>query len=473
MYHAALEPEQKALEINLDAKIYGTFAEIGAGQEVARYFFQAGAAAGTIAKTMSAYDKIYSDEIYGPEPSGRYVCESRLYKMLDHEYQLLVERLEKHRQNTCFFSFADTVAAVNYSRTIQGDGWLGIRFQTEPSGACNDLVIHVKMLDGDNRLQQQAVGILGVNLIHAVFRYQKTPDELILALMDNLRGRVNIDMIRLTGPSFTHIDNRLLSLKLVEFEMTDVAMFGPDGKNLHASEVLYKKYALVVRGSFRPVTVVNQDMMRTSFDQYRSEPDVDASKVVMLTEITLDNLRAHGELDEKDFLDRVELLCAMGQTVMVTNCEQHQRLIHYLEDYKVKQLTMVVGVKILLDMVNEKYYKHMDSSLLSAFGELFANHVKFYVYPAFQEGSAELMSANNLPVPEGIKFLYRHLLDSKQIVDIADPHPEILHIYSQEVLEMVQSNEAGWENYVPAKVAALIKEQCLFGFPCQQLEFEY
>jgi hypothetical protein len=262
-------------------------------------------------------------------------------------------------------------------------------------------------------------------------------------------------------------------LKLVEFEMTDVAMFGPDGKNLHASEILYKKFALVVRGSYRPVTLVNQDMIRTSFDQYRSETDVDASKVVVLTEITLDNLRSHGEIDEKDFLDRVELLCAMGQTVMVTNCEQHQRLIHYLEDYKVKQLAMVIGVKILLDMVNEKYYKHMDSSLLSAFGELFANHVKFYVYPAFQDGSAELMTASNLPIPEGIKFLYKHLIDSRQIVDIADPHPEFLHIYSQAVLEMIQNNETGWENYVPPKIASLVKDNCLFGFPCQQMEFEY
>jgi Tat protein secretion system quality control protein TatD with DNase activity len=329
------------------------------------------------------------------------------------------------------------------------------------------------MLDGDNRLQQQAVGILGVNLIHAVFRYQNNHEELLLALMDNLRGRVHIDMIRLNGPSFTHIDNRLLSLKLVEFEMTDVAMFGPDGKNLHASELLYKKFALVVRGSFRPLTLVNQDMIRSSFDQYRSETDVDASKVVVLTEITLDNLRAHGDIEEKDFLDRVELLCAMGQTVMITNCQQHQKLIHYLEDYKVKQLAMVVGVKVLLDMVNEKYYKHMDASLLSAFGALFANHVKFYVYPAFQEGSAELMTASNLPIPEGIKFLYKHLIDSKQIIDIADPHPEILHIYSQAVLEMIQSNEKGWESYVPSKIAALIKEDCLFGFPCQQLEFEY
>lgn len=471
--HAALEPEQKALEINLDAKIYGTFAEIGAGQEVARYFFQAGAAAGTIAKTMSAYDKVYSDEIYGPEPSGRYVCETRLYKMLDHEYELLVQRLEKHRPNTCFFAFADTVAAINFTRTIKGDGWLGVRFQTDPNGEPNDLVIHVKMLDGDNRLQQQAVGILGVNLIYAVFRYQKNYEELLLSLMDNLRGRVHIDMVRLTGPGFAHIDNRLLSLKLVEFEMTDVAMFGPDGKNLHASELLYKKYALVVRGSFRPVTLVNQDMLRTSYDQYRSEKEVDASKVVTLTEITLDNLKAQGDLDEKDFIDRVELLCAMGQTVMVTNCEQHQRLIQYLEDYKVKQLTMVVGVKVLLDMINAKYYQHMDGSLLSAFGELFTNHVKFYVYPALQEGSSELMTAQNLPIPEGIKFLYKHLLDSTQIVDIADPHPEVLHIYSQDVLEMIQSDTEGWRSMVPNKIAAIIQDKCLFGFPYQQLEFEY
>lgn len=324
MKRQALETEQKALEINLNDNIYGTFAEIGAGQEVARYFFQVGAAAGTIAKTMSAYDKVYSDKIYGPEASGRYVCESRLYKMLDHEYDLMDSRLQNERHGTKFFVFADTVSAINYSRTIKGDGWLGLRFQLDPDGAPNDIVLHAKMLDKDNKLQQQAIGILGVNLIYACFHYHNDPETLLQSLIDNLKDRMAIDMIRLTGPNFENVDNRWLSLMLIKHGLSDVAMFGPDGKNIHASEFLYKRNALVVRGSYRPATLVNQDMIKASWEQFRNESDVDPSKAVLLTEITLDNLCSTGDLDEKDFLDRADILNAMGQTVVISNCEAHQ-----------------------------------------------------------------------------------------------------------------------------------------------------
>ncbi len=468
-----LEPEQKALEINLDESIYGTFSEIGAGQEVARYFFQVGAAAGTIAKTMSAYDKVYSDKIYGVEPSGRYVCESRLYKMLDHEYELMMNRLQDERFNTNFFVFADTVAAINFQRTIPGDGWLGLRFQLNPDGEPNDIVLHVRMLDNDNHLQQQAIGILGVNLIYACYRYNEDPEMLVESLLDHLRGRVNIDMIRLTGPDFEHVDNRLLSLVLVKHGLTDVAMFGPDGRNIHASEFLYKKHVMVVRGSFRPPTRVNLDMIKAGYQQFRNEEEVDASRSYLLTEITMDNLTAEGELDEKDFLDRAELLNALGQTVIISNCEEHQRLIEYLSDYRILSLGLVLGVQVLLETINEKYYQNMDGRLLASFGELFTRNVKIYVYPAMQEGSAELMNTENVPVPEGVKFLYRHLLDNRQIVDVEKYDPEILHIFSKQVLHMIQQGESGWEEMVPSKVAKLIKEKYLFGYPYEQMEFEY
>lgn len=473
MQRPLLETEQKALEINLDAGIYGTFAEIGAGQEVARHFFQVGAAAGTIAKTMSAYDKVYSDHIYGPEPSGRYVCESRLYKMLDHEYDLMRLRLGTERPDTNFFVFADTVAAVNYQRTIKGDGWLGLRFQLRPDHEPNDLVLHVRMLDNDNQLQQQAIGVLGVNLIHACYRLHERPEEMIEALMDSLQGRVMIDMVRLTGPDFEEVDNRLISLWLVKHGLSEVAMFGPDGRTLHASEFLYKKNVLVVRGSFRPPTLVNMDMIKSSNQQFRNEEKVDASRAFLLTEITLDNLRESSELDEQDFLDRADLLCAMGQTVVVSNCEEHQRLIHYLADFKVQQLGIVLGVRPLVDLLNDKYYQNMDGRLLAAFGELFTRNVKIYVYPSMQEGSAELMTAQNVPVPEGLKFLYRHLLDNQQIVDVEGYNADLLHIFSKEVLTMVRNGETGWEHMVPTKVASLIKEKCLFGYPSEALQFEY
>ena len=334
-------------------------------------------------------------------------------------------------------------------------------------------MLHAKLLDNDNRLQQQAIGILGVNMIHACFRYHKNPDDLLLALMDNLRGRVAIDMIRISGPDFEQVDNRLLCLKLVEHNMTDVAIFGPDGRALHGSEFLYRKNVLVVRGSFRPMTLVNQDMIRTSFEQFRNEPDIDASKTSMLCEITLDNLKADGDLSDRDFLDRAETLCAMGQTVMITNCEQHQKLIAYLEDFKVQKLGMVIGVNPLLELLTNKYYKNMDGSLLTAFGELFIKNVRFYVYPCQHEDSDELLSAANLPLPDAIKFLYQHLIDSRHIVDIQGFRNDILNIYSKKVLQMLQADTEGWEAMVPAKIATLIKEKCLFGYPCQRLVFEY
>ncbi|MFK7810106.1 MAG: TonB-dependent receptor [Saprospiraceae bacterium] len=469
----ALETEQKALEINLNDKIYGTFSEIGAGQEVARYFFQVGAAAGTIAKSMSAYDKVYSDKIYGVEASGRYVCESRIYKMLDHEYELMESRLSTERPETNFFVFADTVAAINYSRTIKGDGWLGLRFQLTPDGQTNEIILHVKMLDNDNQLQQQAVGILGVNLVYACYHYYKNPEVLLESLMDNLHGRVAIDMIRITGPEFESLDNRWLSLMLVKHKLTDVAMFRPDGESVHASEFLYKKNVMVVRGSFRPATLVNLDMLKCSWEQFRNDLGEEASRSFLLSEITMKDLCRDGELDAQDFLDRADILCALGQTVVVTSCQHHQEVVNYLSDYKVKKVGVVFGVHELLEMISDRYHKNEEGRLLSAFGELFTRHVKLYVYPALQEGSEVLMTCENLPVPEGVKFLYRHLLDSGQIIDVKGFNAAYLHIFSEEVHRMLKTDEPGWEEMVSPKIAKLIRERCLFGFPYQQKEFEY
>ena len=470
----SLETEQKALEINLDDTIYGTFSEIGAGQEVARYFFQVGAAAGTIAKTMSAYDKVYSDKIYGPEPSGRYVCESRLYRMLDHEYDLMQSRLQNERPDTKFFVFADTVSAINFQRTIQGSGWLGLRFQLHPDGEPNDLIVHARMHDADNRLQQQAIGILGVNMVHACYMCYEDLQELIRALLDNLHGRISVDMIRLSGPEFREVDNRLLSLYLVKHGLTEVTMFGADRTPVHASEFLYRKACLIVRGSFRPVTLVNFDMIQSAFEQFRKTDKVDPRKASLLTEITLANLRGETEsVDEDDFLDRAELLNAMGQTVIISNCDNYQELTGYLAEYKVPLTGFVIGVRELLDLITQRYYDNADGKLLSAFGELFARTVQFFVYPAQQEGEAELMTAENLPVPEGVRFLYQHLLENHQIVDIEGFNPDVLHIYSKRVLEMIEHSEEGWEQMVPTKVANLVKEKCLFGSPAQSVEFEY
>ncbi|MEM1356638.1 MAG: TonB-dependent receptor [Bacteroidota bacterium] len=468
-----LETEQKALEINLNPKVYGTFAEIGAGQEVARYFFQVGAAAGTIAKTMSAYDKVYSDQIYGVEPSGRYVCESRIHKMVNHEYGLMVDRLRHDRPDTCFFVFADTVAAINYSRTIPGNGWLGLRFQLHPAASThNDLLLHVRMLDNDNQLQQQAIGILGVNMIYAAFNYQNDPETLVLSLLDGLKGRVAIDMIVLEGADFT-VDNRLLSLWLVKHGLTDITMFDPRGRSIHPSEFLYRKSVMVVRGSFRPATLVNEDMLRAGYRQFRESEDIDPTKTFLLTELTLDNLQTSAEMNERDFLHRATLLNTLGQTVIISNYDRYGDLIEYLNLYKVSPVGIVLGVNELLQLISDKYHNNQDGRLLAAFGEIFTRNVKLYVYPAQQEGSEDLMTAHNVPIPEGVKFLYKHLLDSGQIVDITEFHPEHLHIYSKNVLSLIASGEEGWEKMVPEKVAQLIKKEHLFGLPAEKLAFDY
>jgi hypothetical protein len=460
MKHEIKKTEQKALEINLNENIYGTFAEIGAGQEVARNFFQVGAAAGTIAKTMSAYDKTYSDAIYGPEISGRYVCEKRLYTMLDHEYKLMVERLGGDRKRS-FFVFADTVAAINYKKTIRGNGWMGVRFQLRPGGPYNELVIHVKMLDFDNKLQQESIGVLGVNMIYACYYYQNDPEKFVKSLRDGLKGRIMVDLIRLTGPDFDKVDHRLLSLYLVKNDLTEVTMF--DGtRSVHASEFLYRKSLMVVRGNFRPPTLVTLDVIKSSFKQFRNEADIKEKKAFIVSEITLEYLSKFGVISEQDYLDRADMLCALGQTVVLSNINNHQSLINYLAEYKIPHLGLVIGVRELLDIIVEKYYENLDGRLLVAFGELFTKSIKIYAYPAQVNG--QMMNANNLPVPEGIKFLYKHLLDSEQIVEVSEYRQDLLHISPTEVLFQIQNGISGWEEKLPKNLVETIKEKGSFGY---------
>ena len=464
MDYQLLKTEQKALEINLNNSIYGTFAEIGAGQEVARNFFQAGAAANTIAKTMSAYDKTYSDAIYGTENSGRYVCEARVYKMLDHEWQLLDERLRAIKPESTFFVFADTVTTINYSKTVKGQGWLGLRFQLVPDGPSNEIVIHAKLLDNDAKLQQEAIGVLGVNLLYAVYYNNHDPQLLVKSLHDGLRGRLTVDHIRLTGPNFNHVDNRLLVFYLVKFGLSELAIFDENHLGIHASEFLYKKSLMVVRGHFKPPTLVTLDVFKGGFQQFLKEPNVEVEKSYIVAELTLDYLRSGtGELDEEDFFQRADLLNALGYKVMVSDCTNHQVMINYMEDFKIPNLGLVIGVRELLDIINEKYFTNRDGRLLVAFGELFTRNIKIFAYPA-KEADGSLLTAYNLPVPDGITFLYKHLVNEQQIVEIDNYNEELLTILPHEVLDKLQLGETGWESQVPDIVAAIIKEKSYFKF---------
>jgi hypothetical protein len=485
-----LTTNRKALTINLDEPKYGTFAEIGAGQEVARVFFQAGGAAGTIAKTISAYDMTFSDAIYGKAP--RYVSRERLSLMLDHEFVLLNERLSAQRgDRTAFFVFADTVAARNYKGTNECHGWMGIRFQTEPKSEPSDVILHVRMWDKENVLQQQALGIVGTNLIYGAFYYRDDPRKLVQSLLDNVGAdRIEVDMLRLSGPAFKAIDNRLMSLHLVQYGLTNAVMFGPGGDVLQPSEILYKKAILVERGSFRPVTHVNVDMLNCACAQFVQEPLVKGKDVIVLMEITMNNLLASGDLDARDFLSRVDLLADIGFTVLISNYSEYYRLTSYFRRYTKEMIGVAMGINNLLEVFNEKYYEHLEGGILESFGRLFRNSVKLYIYPMQQTAyeryiasggaassgvsaaghanhafaSAVLINAKNLQVADNLRNLYAHLLENHYIDCIVGYDVNILSIFSRDVLQRIKNGDAAWERMVPEPVAEAIKKRKLFGY---------
>ena len=457
---------QKALQINLDPTKYGTFAEIGAGQEVARWFFRVGGAAGTIAKTMSAYDMTISDAIYGQ--ADRYVTRQRLHSMLDHEYGLLEERLkEKRGTNTKFFVFADTVKARGYKQQVadESHGWLGVRFQTEPLGPPSEVIIHVRMLDPENVPQQEALGVMGVNLIYAALYLHHDPRTFIHSLTDNLTSeRVETDMIKFSGPAFKQIDNRLMTLELVQQGLANAAMFTAGGEMVHAAEVLYKKPILVERGSFRPVTKVTLDMLECAQAQFVQEPAVQGEPIVVLMEMTLKNLTEGGVIDHRDFLDRVDLLGSLGKTVLISNYGEYYRLAAYLFRYTKKMIGVVMGVPTLRELFEEKYYADLEGGILESFGRLFKNALKLYVYPLRDPVNGALITAENLRVAPNLRHLYAYLLENLYIHGLRGYEENCLPIFSRDVLSKIRANDASWERMVPKEVAGLIKERRLFGY---------
>ncbi|HIG33191.1 MAG TPA: TonB-dependent receptor [Flavobacteriales bacterium] len=463
-----LAPAQKALKINLDNTIYGSFVEIGAGQEVARNFFNVGSASGTIAKTMSAYDKDFSDAIYDKEADGRYVSKSRLEKMLNKEYVLLEERLNKDNfKDVRYFSFADTISTINYAKTNKGHGWMGLRFQITPDGAPNNFIIHVLLKDQKARLQQETVGIIGTNMIHACFN-ESDPKEILKQLYDNLsKDQITIDMVEVTGPTFKDADNRLLSLVLVKERMTDAVIFTPDGMNKQPSDILHKKNIITIRGSFRPVTKVNIDMLERGWEKFKQNSKVEEKNIQLLFEITLSNLSSDGEVNERDFLDRVDILCSLGYTVLISNYKKYYKLIEYLSQFTTSRMGLIIGVDSLLEMFEEKYYRNLNGGILEAFGVIFTRDIKFYLYPYKPNEEVELLNSSNIPVHPRVKDLYNYLYSNGRIEDLAF-NAEFLNIFSRDVLKKIRNCEEGnWEDQVPEGVAEIIKKGCLFGFSCE------
>jgi hypothetical protein len=459
-----LSANQKALKINLDPMFYGTFAEIGAGQEVARWFFKVGAAAGTISKSISAYDMAVSDAIYGR--CKRYVSRERLQGMLDYEHSLNLERLQSaRRESTAFFAFANTVAARNYQGTNECHGWMGVKFQAHPRDDNSQIIIHVRMLDRENDMQQETLGIVGVNLLYAAFFLHHKPELILESLLDNLTTqRIEIDMIEFSGIEFRHVDNRVMSLKLVQLGLSGAAMFGPTGEVLQPSEVLRKRPILVERGSFRPVTKVNIDMIKSAHERFRSEPEVENGQIVELMEITMKNLLATGKIDLNDFLARADVLAAAGKMVLISDYFEYYRLAAYLTRYTSLPIAVTMGVASLQELFQEEYYAGLEGGILEAFGKLFTKDLRIYVYPLRDPSTGQLSTVENIKMPGALNSLYCHLVERGRIKQLDNFDESVLHIFSRDVLRRIKDNDDSWEAMVPPEIARVIKDRRYFGY---------
>ena len=466
-----LDTYHKALAFNMDKAPYGTIAEIGAGQETSRWFFKVGGAAATIAKTMSAYDMKFSDSIYGP--CERYVSRERLQAMLDKEYGLVMDRLDEIRgTESTFYAFANTVSTYSYTQQRAGNGWLGIRFQTHPQEAASQIDLHVVLKGKSNTQDQDTLGILGVNLIYGAHYYHQDPISLLTSLMDNLSAEsLEIDMIDFEGPAFESVDNRLMALYLVKYGLTKAAIFNASGKLVQPSDVLYKKSVLVERSLFRPPTLLTMSILDSAYESFIKEADVDPEAVVVLSEMTLQNLRdcdgddLDKDVDVEDFLQRVEILCALGKNVIISNFGEYYKLAQYLFSQTIKPIAIALGIPNLLNIFNETYYENLDGGILEAFGLLFRNDMRLYVCPKIDLVSEKLMTAHNLKVKNHLRHLYRHLIENDYIRDLDTIENHHLQIRSKEVLDKIRNNDTTGKNMVPEKVVSIITERSLFQKP--------
>jgi len=459
-----LTTDQKALEINLDRFKYGSIVEIGAGQEVARRFFHVGAAAGTIAKTMSAYDMAVSDDIYGPV--DRYVSRARLLQMLEKEFNQVVTRLAKVRpRNTTFFAYAATVTARSFKQQNECHGWIGVRLQLHPGAAPSDIILHVRMLDNDNAQQSDALGILGVNLIHAAFFMNTHPEWVVEALGDGLGpDRIEVDVIHFSGPYFEEVENRLMNLHLIRSWLTRAVVFNPDGQVVVPGELFHRKPVLVIRGSFKPVTKVNVDMMNAGLRQFGQLDAVDDANTVSLAEITINSLVSGDNVDSADFLARVDLLASLGYTVMISDYVRFFRLRAYLRRYTQKPIGIVLSVRDFEALFDEKYYDGLEGGMLEAFGKLFPDNTHVYTYPSRPRGERELITLDTVQVPANLRHLLAHLVENGKLVGIEHYDEAVLHIDVTEVLSGLRKGRGAWEQAVPETAASQIVERRLLGY---------
>ncbi len=449
---------EKALKINLSHQLYGTFAEIGAGQEIANWFFHAGGASGTVAKTMSAYDMIVSDEIYGK--AGRYVSRERMIAMLNHEYPMLVQRLDAKRgENSCFFTLTDTVRAKGFRDTKEEcHGWMGLRFQTEPRGPVNDIQLHVRLLDERNVRQCEALGILGVNLLYGAFYLREDLPTFLSSLMDDLsRRRVEIDMVDFTGPAFASpaFQDRLVALQLLRRGLADAALFGANGEIWQASDVLHNKPVFLKRGRFDPITRLNLDMIERGQEAFQEDFGEDAAGAVEILEITLHNLLSTtAEADDRDFLARADILQALGKNVMISKYPEFHRMSSYLARHTQKPIGVVLGLPLFEELFNERWCEDLEGGLMESFGRLFKNKVRLYVYPMGDPITGSLFNLSQARVTKEQRHLLRYIIETGWVRDIKETKHDYLFQTSAEVRNMIKQGDSRWRELVPEIVLA-------------------
>ncbi|MDX2481895.1 MAG: hypothetical protein QNK24_16350 [Desulfuromusa sp.] len=461
MENSLLDTHHKALTLNKDRRAYGTIAEIGAGQETARWFFKVGSAAGSIAKTMSAYDMQFSDSIYGS--SARYVSRERLHSMLEIEYKLLSQRLDENRcASSVFFVFANTVTTFDYSRNQTGHGWLGIQFQTQPHETVSEIHLHVVLKGSSSMQDQKILGILGVNLIYGAYYMHQEPVALLRSLMDGLASdQLEIDMVDFSGIAFDAVDNRIMALRLVQHGLAHVTMFQPDGKLVQPAEALFKKAVLVERSRFCPPTKLTINLLDSAYEAFCSEANVDSNDVIVFTEMTLCHLRDGDNINVEDFLQRVDILCALGKNVMITNFAQYYRLAQFLFKQTSKPVALALGIPALQEIFKEKYYEHLAGGIMESFGLLFRNDMRMYVCPVLQEDGS-LLTVDGLEVETHLQYLYRHLLQNGFLHNLDTIERSHLTIDSNTVREKIRGGDPTWQHLVPPTVVNIIKKKGLF-----------
>ncbi len=460
---ANITTQQKALEINLDESKYGAFVEIGAGQEVARQFFSAGAAAGTVAKTMSAYDMTVSDEIYGK--ASAYVSRERVEQMLSREFDLLIERLSASRSTTTeYFAYAATVTARSFKQKNECHGWLGVRLQLYPAAPPSEIILHVRMLDDDNSSQSEALGILGVNLIYGANYYKNKPKQIIESLLDNLNSdRVEIDLIHMSGPYFQETDNRLMNLHLVRSWCCRAVMFDTTGESVAPSSAMRKKGVMVMRGSFKPPTKLHLDMSGAAAAQISKMDALSSSGILNVAEITMSELGADGKVDDASFLARVDLLSRLGYNVLISDYLRFFRLRSWIRNFTKNRIAITLSVHDLDKIFDDSYYEGLEGGILVALGKLFSDDTKVFVYPAEIDG--KLVTLENADVPENVRHLLRHLIQNQAMIAIEDYNADNLHISPRTIAERIRAGRGDWEQCVPDGVAQEIIDKKLFDFP--------